>query len=220
MPAWSFHIKSATEISNILNLKDDEKDIFILANLIPDIKSGYLIPADKPVSSRYSHHYLYKNDLSLPNIQKYRENYFNKDDIISVGIFCHLLLDYYLNMLLKRKFFIYNEENLIIGIKTLNGVFQKNKEECIKQKHKNFNLIAKSINIKTDFSFPKDELFIPTDDGGYKITSKDIEMTEKWIYDNYKKPLDKFPKNELFTENDLEMFFKDSLKFVLEELNK
>ena len=38
MPAWSFHIKLATDISNVLKLNKEEENLFILANLIPDIK--------------------------------------------------------------------------------------------------------------------------------------------------------------------------------------
>ena len=57
MPAWSFHIKLATEISNTLALNKEEENLFILANLIPDIKSGFLIPMDNPISSKFSHYY-------------------------------------------------------------------------------------------------------------------------------------------------------------------
>lgn len=64
MPAWSFHIKLASEVSAVLNLDEQEKNLFILSNLIPDIKSGFLIPMDKPVWSKYSHYYIYKDELS------------------------------------------------------------------------------------------------------------------------------------------------------------
>ena len=65
MPAWSFHIKLANEISNTLALNKEEENLFILANLIPDIKSGFLIPMDNPISSKFSHYYIYKDELSL-----------------------------------------------------------------------------------------------------------------------------------------------------------
>ena len=76
MPAWSFHIKLASEVSAVLNLDEQEKNLFILSNLIPDIKSGFLIPMDKPVWSKYSHYYIYKDELSLPDLEKYKNTFF------------------------------------------------------------------------------------------------------------------------------------------------
>ena len=32
MPAWSFHIKLATDVSNVLKLNKEEENLFILAN--------------------------------------------------------------------------------------------------------------------------------------------------------------------------------------------
>ena len=72
MPACSFHIKLATDVSNVLKLNKEEENLFILANLIPDIKSGYLIPMKDTVESRFSHYYIYENELCLPDLEKYR----------------------------------------------------------------------------------------------------------------------------------------------------
>ena len=82
MPAWSFHIKLASEVSAVLNLDEQEKNLFILSNLIPDIKSGFLIPMDKPVWSKYSHYYIYKDELSLPDLEKYKNIYWDIDGSI------------------------------------------------------------------------------------------------------------------------------------------
>ncbi len=218
MPAWSFHIKLANEISNVLNLDKQQDNLFTLANLIPDIKSGFLIPMDKPIKSSYSHYYIYENELSLPDLNKYKDIYWNKDDIVSTGIYCHLLLDSYLNNLLKEIYFIYDDNNIIKGMKTLNGIFYGDRESCIKFKHKNFNLIAESLGIQYKFCFPKQDINIKIDNGIYTITPKDIELTEKWIFDHYKNPKSEFPKNELLTEEDMNKFFKDSLDFVLKHI--
>ena len=196
MPAWSFHIKLASEVSAVLNLDEQEKNLFILSNLIPDIKSGFLIPMDKPVWSKYSHYYIYKDELSLP----------------------HILLDYYLNNLLKEDYFIYNEDNIITGMKTLNGIFYGDRPSCIKFKHKNFNLIAQWLGVENKFSFPKQNIDIKTDDGIYTITPRDIELTEQWIFEHYKNPKSEFPQNELITEKGIDKFFKDSKEFVLNHI--
>ena len=103
-------------------------------------------------------------------------------------------------------------------MKTLDGVFYGDRESCIKFKHKNFNLIAKYLDIKNKFTFPKKNIDIKTDNGVYTITPSDIELTEKWIYENYKSQIPTFPKNELFTEESLNKFFDDSKKFVLRHI--
>ncbi|MDY5212392.1 hypothetical protein [Intestinibacter sp.] len=218
MPAWSFHIKLATEISNTLNLNKEDENLFILSNLIPDIKSGFLIPMDKPFPSKYSHYYIYKDELSLPDLKKYKNIYWNKNDIVSTGIYCHILLDYYLNNMLKENYFIYNKENIITGMKTLNGVFYGDRESCIKFKHKNFNLIAESLDIQNKFSFPKQNIDVKTDGGIYTITPNDIRLTEEWIFEHYKNQKLAFPKNELMTKEDINKFFKDSKEFVLKHI--
>lgn len=218
MPAWSFHIKLASEISAVLNLDEQEKNLFILSNLIPDIKSGFLIPMDKPVWSKYSHYYIYKDELSLPDLEKYKNIYWDKNDIISTGVYCHILLDYYLNNLLKEDYFIYNEENIITGMKTLNGIFYGDRPACIKFKHKNFNLIAEWLGVENKFSFPKQNIDIKTDYGIYTITPRDIELTEQWIFEHYKNPKSEFPQNELITEEGMDKFFKDSREFVLNHI--
>ena len=173
---------------------------------------------DKPVWSKYSHYYIYKDELSLPNLEKYKNVYWDKNDIISTGVYCHILLDYYLNNLLKEDYFIYNEDNIITGMKTLNGIFYGDRPACIKFKHKNFNLIAEWLGVENKFSFPKQNIDIKTDDGIYTITPRDIELTEQWIFEHYKNPKSEFPQNELITEEGMDKFFKDSREFVLNHI--
>ena len=120
--------------------------------------------------------------------------------------------------MLKNDYFIFDDKNTITGMKTVNGVFNGTKEDCIRFKHKNFNIIAKSLGIKSKFTFPKKDITIKTDAGSYTITPKDIESTEKWIFDNYKDQIDEFPQNELLTEEELGAFFKDSSDFVLKHI--
>ena len=86
----------------------------------------------------------------------------------------------------KENYFIYNKENIITGMKTLNGVFYGDRESCIKFKHKIFNLIAESLDIQNKFSFPKQNIDVKTDGGIYTITPNDIRLTEEWIFEHYK----------------------------------
>ena len=119
---------------------------------------------------------------------------------------------------IKEDYFIYNEDNIITGMKTLNGIFYGDRPSCIKFKHKNFNLIAQWLGVENKFSFPKQNIDIKTDDGIYTITPRDIELTEQWIFEHYKNPKSEFPQNELITEKGIDKFFKDSKEFVLNHI--
>lgn len=84
MPAWSFHIKVANDIAKILEYNDEEKKLFVLSNLIPDIKSGYLFPVETTIESKYSHYYNLNTDIRLPNLEEYEKKYL-KNDIVSMN---------------------------------------------------------------------------------------------------------------------------------------
>lgn len=83
MPALSFHIKVANDIAKILELTDEEKNLFILSNLIPDIKSGYLFSVETTIEPKYSHYYNLNTDIRLPDLEKYEKKYL-KNDIVSI----------------------------------------------------------------------------------------------------------------------------------------
>ena len=204
--------------------KDGEKDnmkkflegLNSLKNIIPEIKymeTGININPKNDYDA-----ILISEFETMEDLEKYKNIYWDKNDIISTGVYCHILLDYYLNNLLKEDYFIYNEDNIITGMKTLNGIFYGDRPSCIKFKHKNFNLIAQWLGVENKFSFPKQNIDIETDDGIYTITPRDIELTEQWIFEHYKNPKSEFPQNELITEKGIDKFFKDSKKFVLNHI--
>ena len=84
MPAWSFHIKVANDIAKILEYNDEEKKLFILSNLIPDIKSGYLFPVETVIERKYLHYYNLNTDIRLPDLEEYEKKYL-KNDIVSMN---------------------------------------------------------------------------------------------------------------------------------------
>ena len=56
--------------------------------------------------------------------------------------------------------------------------------------------------------------------GSYIITEKDIELTEDWLSNNYKNTQLEFPKNELFTEENIDKLFINAEEFILKKLNQ
>ena len=187
-----------------------------LKNIIPEIK---YMETGIDINPKNAYDAILISEFeTMEDLEKYKNIYWDKNDIISTGVYCHILLDYYLNNLLKEDYFIYNEDNIITGMKTLNGIFYGDRPSCIKFKHKNFNLIAQWLGVENKFSFPKQNIDIKTDDGIYTITPRDIELTELWIFEHNKNPKSEFPQNELITEKGIDKFFKDSKEFVLNHI--
>lgn len=215
MPTWGFHIKTANKIAEKMKLKEKEKELFILANLIPDIKSGYLFETDARIPVEESHFHM-EGYYSIPDIEKYREKYWKKGDLILTGIYCHLLLDYYMNMKMNTEYFVYDEKSEVNGIKTVNGIVYGTKKECNQFKHDSLHAIANSFDIKTDYNFRKRPLLFKTDVKSYTITIADIFNAEMWLRKKLKE--NKGKENVLFTDNEVGEFLDGAVEFILQHI--
>ena len=106
----------------------------------------------------------------------------------------------------------------------MNKIKYGNRAYCLKIKHENLSKIAKWINVENEYNFPKNNMKIKIDstveNGLYIITEKDIELTEDWLSNNYKNTQLEFPKNELFTEADIDKFFINAEEFIFKKLNQ
>lgn len=119
---------------------------------------------------------------------------------------------------------IFDKNGKISGIRTLNSIKYGNREYCLKIKRENLSKIAKWINIRNEYICPKNNIKIKIDstiqNGSYIITEKDIELTEDWLSNNYKNTQLEFPKNELFTEENIDKLFINAEEFILKKLNQ
>lgn len=80
MPSIAAHMSVAKMISDKLSIKDED---FIRGNLLPDV-----------TNKKDSHHRMKGSYFLVPNIEYVKENYDLKD-ILYLGNYVHLLLDYY-----------------------------------------------------------------------------------------------------------------------------
>ena len=90
MPSWETHLEVAKRVAKKLKLSDEEKEDFLLANLLPDINCRYSI---KDISTFVEHKYTHYNNFLDFYIKKkkYMEN------ITVLGYLSHLITDYVWN---------------------------------------------------------------------------------------------------------------------------
>ena len=90
MPSWETHLEVAKRVAKKIKLSDEEKEDFLLANLLPDINCRYSI---KDISTFVEHKYTHYNNFLDFYIKKkkYMEN------ITVLGYLSHLITDYVWN---------------------------------------------------------------------------------------------------------------------------
>ncbi len=108
MPNWKVHLEVAKRISKKLNLNKKEHDLFLFGNILPDINNGYLV---KDVSRKIDHeitHFVMNDKPSYENFfDEYHEQI--KEDILLLGYFSHLYVDYKFN---NNFYTTYREQNI------------------------------------------------------------------------------------------------------------
>lgn len=149
MPTWNVHLAVAKKIAKELKL--EEKDIFMLANLFPDYDK-----VDKEIT-----HYLTTKQSrkeNLPNIDRYMNKYKDKfTNPVILGYFTHLLTDYYFNKITYNEHYIYNDNNELIGMKLKNGKekYDKDTKNLTRVKRSDFKLFGEYLAKNKYITVPK-----------------------------------------------------------------
>lgn len=149
MPTWNVHLAVAKKIAKELKL--EEKDIFMLANLFPDY--------DK-VDKETTHYLTTKQSRkeNLPNIDRYMNKYKDKfTNPVILGYFTHLLTDYYFNKITYNEHYIYNDNNELIGMKLKNGKekYDKDTKNLTRVKRSDFRLFGQYLAKNKYITVPK-----------------------------------------------------------------
>lgn len=95
MPKWETHIEYGIILSDYLGYDKENKELFLIGNILPDINNGYLV---KEVSNVISHevtHFISSNHLNHLKFYNKYKSFFNNP--LVKGYFTHLYLDYYFN---------------------------------------------------------------------------------------------------------------------------
>lgn len=148
MPSWNIHLAIAKEVNKKLKL---DKNSFYLGNTLPDVDYGMKIKRND------THFYNVKCSKCpteiLPNINSFLKIYKGKlDNPIVMGMYVHLLIDYYYNNEIFSNYWIQDENNNILGAKLLSGKIAADKK---KYKHYDLELYGKYLNKINKLEFPK-----------------------------------------------------------------
>lgn len=96
MPNWKIHIEVAKQLNKKLNYKNEEYQLFLFGNILPDINNGYIV---KDISEIISHRKTHYADGTEESYLYFYEKYKNKivGNPLICGYFVHLFTDYYWN---------------------------------------------------------------------------------------------------------------------------
>ena len=104
MPGILYHLSFAEEVFRKLNIRHCNKADFMSGNLIPDFA------VDKQKS-----HYRIKASVEgfyIPDLTEAKKELFTFDDVIKLGMYCHLYLDYHFIETFLIPEFIWDSENM------------------------------------------------------------------------------------------------------------
>ena len=226
MPSWITHFVTANQIE-----QDCEKKEFIFANIMPDILEGYNLKEVSKIVKDYQKHYPKKQiingiTISLPNIQKFKEQYQNKmKNPIIKGYYCHLLTDYFWNQYTYKNYFEnFDKEKNLVKIKLKNENHKIVKwDEAVRIKQKDFRNF-------TNYLKNKEEIVAPIYDDKisryskeleeFEFTDSDIKNTIAYIQKIVQDKKDEEGSYQIFTREELLGKLKESVDFIKEKLEE
>lgn len=148
MPSWAIHLKIAKELSK--NMKEEDKQSFLLGNILPDVNVGYLInPISKQIPYTVTHHgkmkTLKKDSTELPDYEEFMQEYKGiiKNPIM-LGYLSHLMTDYYWNHHTFVQKGVY-EKGKLIGIHGDKKYILGDSETIRKTKVSDFNIYSRHL---------------------------------------------------------------------------
>lgn len=223
MPSWIVHLATANEVIKKINIESENS--FFIGNLIPDAERYVIKDFSVYVPYNVSHYseiqIIDGNKEELPNIEKFVKNY--KDYLYNpmiLGYLTHILTDYYWNKITYLRYTIRDKQGNCVGIKFNNGKeIECGINERAKIKHRDFDIFKNYIAQKGNYTIPKYEDKLLEDLKPIKeipFTEEDINKIIKYLNEeDCNKKLDKY---NLFTQNQINNDYKNSIKFVIEFL--
>lgn len=122
MPSHKIHIGIGQEVVKSLRC---DKDLFLLGCILPDLGENHFISHFKKNHREY-------------DIPSFLMNCYNSDDPVMMGYLVHLLTDKIYNDYVRDNRFVFNEEHLLNGIKTNDGIFYGTPKEVSEKKQEGF----------------------------------------------------------------------------------
>lgn len=96
MPNWKIHIEVAKKLNEKLNYRDQDYQLFLFGNILPDINNAYIVTNISKIISHSQTHYADGDEVSYLNFYEAYKNKIISSPLIC-GYFVHLFTDYYWN---------------------------------------------------------------------------------------------------------------------------
>lgn len=224
MPSWITHLVTANKIE-----KNNEKNEFIFANIMPDILEGYNVKEVSNIVKDYQTHYPRKKiingiSIPLPNIEEFKEQYQNKmQNPIIRGYYCHLLTDYYWNTYTYERYFEdFDKEQDLVKIKLKDGNESIIKwDDAVKIKQKDFKNFTNYLKNNEEILLPSYHNKIKKyseELKEFEFTEKDIKNTIIFIREMMEKQKEEEEEYQMFTKKELVEKLEESILFIEERL--
>lgn len=229
MPSWGVHLATANRICKEIKV---DKDLFLLGNLLPDINNGYLIKnitCIKPYDETHFSKIFNINGQKeiMPDLEMfYKENKENLKDSLVLGYFVHLITDYSWNKSAYLNHGVLNDKKERIGmIKNTKEIFYCDREEGRILKTNDFNLFSHMLYKKGKVKLPNikyDMLDKINNISTLKLYEQDLKMVEEYLNnEKCQKEKEKIDKSyEIYTENEIEEQYENTILFILDILKK
>lgn len=206
MPNWNIHIEVGKQVAKNLKYSEEDKELFLLGNLLPDINNGFLV---KEVSKFISHADTHLHSETIPTY----ENFYNKykdninSDPIFLGAFVHLYTDHIWNNYFREK--CNNSEKMS---KLSGGKQRKIKRSEFKKYSSQF--VDNNIIRIDDYEKVLDRIKIFEE---VSIEKDDLIKVNRYFLNQ--KPM-KNLELEFYTMDEFDLLFKKTIKDNINIINK
>lgn len=220
MPSWAIHLNIAKELSK--NMKEEDRQSFLLGNILPDVNVGYLInPISKKIPYTVTHHgkwkTLEKDKRELPDYEEFIKEY--KDVIknpIMLGYLSHLMTDYYWNYHTFVQKGIY-ENGKLVGIHGDKKFILGDNEVIRQTKVSDFNIFSRHLYEDGIVDTPKfnhelANLVEPIKE--IHIEKQDIEGVNKYFEEIPEKIKEENQEYQVYSVKELEESSKENIAFI------
>lgn len=227
MPSWITHLATANKLCEKINIED--KNSFLFGNVMPDILNNYIVKETKEHKEYEITHFtdaLTINGITypFPNPNKFFEKYKDKmNNFVVYGFYVHLLTDYYWNKLSYQNHF--ENKDGLVEVKFSDGIcenFEYNSAIKIKQQDfKIFTEYLKETYTTDKITYSDNLLELSREIIQTPLTKEDIEKTIIAVDEHLKNKIDLSErKYKLFTQDNLNTYFDESIDWIIEQLSK
>ena len=217
MPNWGEHLAVANKLAK--KIKED-KNLFLFANILPDIQAGYLVKGISNIQPRNIDHFDLKNGKW--GYENFYDKYSKKlNNPVVLGYLTHLMTDYCWNSLFYDKKCI-KENNQIVGYINKDGVLVKGERKKLREdKQKDFKEFQNYVYQNYEMQLPEISADIVSNVNiieNININDDDVKKVINYIKETKKDAQNKECELQIFTLEELIKQIDETVDFILEFL--